>query len=97
MFQLCWAAGLLLVLSCTEQHEPRASPVVARRLGGDSMVPGAVLKVCTAADEGCMPTYPVACSEKWAGDPAQRLDLPALSPELEGWCAAQGAAGAPSP
>jgi hypothetical protein len=92
-----WAAGVILVASCSEQHEPRASPIVARRLGGDSIAPGALIKVCKPEDEGCVPTYPVACSMTWMGDPAQKPDIPRLSPEAQAWCAAQGAAGSATP
>ena len=86
-----WAAGVILLISCSEQYEPRA-PVVARRLGGDSMAPGALVKECKPEDEGCVPTYAVPCSVTWMGDPAQKPNMPRLSPNDEAWCAAQGAA-----
>jgi hypothetical protein len=85
-----WAAGLFLMASCGEQQEPRAAPIVARRLGGDSLAPGAMIKVCKPEDEACIPTYAVACSVTWAGDPAHKSEMPRLSPEEEAWCAAHG-------
>jgi hypothetical protein len=90
---LGWVAAVTLMVSCGEQHEPRASPIVTRRLGGDSIAPGALLKVCAPGDEGCVPTFPVACSETWMGDSADKPHTPALSPEAQAWCDAQGAAG----
>jgi hypothetical protein len=83
-------AGVIFSMSCGEQSEPRASPIVSRRLGGDSMVPGALIKGCEPEDEGCVPTYAVACSVIWMGDPAEKPNMPRLSPEEEAWCAAQG-------
>jgi hypothetical protein len=84
-----WVAGVIISMSCSEQYEPRASPIVSRRLGGDSMVPGALIKGCEPEDEGCVPTNAVACSVIWMGDPAQKPNMP-LSPEEEAWCVAQG-------
>jgi len=85
------AAALILLMSCREQYEPRA-PTVARRLGGDSMTSGALVKVCKPEDEGCVPTYAVPCSMTWMGDPAQKPNVQRLSPNEEAWCAAQGVA-----
>jgi hypothetical protein len=86
------AAGLALLFSCGEQHEPRPSPIVARRLGGDSVAPGAMVKICTPEDEACVPTYAVACSTTWAGDRAEKPHLPQLSREEQAWCAAYASA-----
>jgi hypothetical protein len=85
-----WAVSLVLLASCGEQHEPRAAPIVARRLGGDSLAPGAMIKVCTLEEEACVPTYPVACSLTWGGDSAQKPPMPRLSAKEQAWCAAQG-------
>jgi hypothetical protein len=87
----------LVLLSCTEQAEPRPSPVVARRLGGDSVAPGAMAHMCQPEDVGCVPTYAVACAMRWGGD---SVDAPPhvvrpLSAQEEAWCAANAASSAP--
>jgi hypothetical protein len=89
--KLMWAASLIPTVSCSEQHEPRASPIVARRLGGDSIAPGVLARVCTAEDEGCVPTFAVPCFVTWMGDSAQKPDIPPPSPEVQAWCEAQSA------
>jgi hypothetical protein len=81
---------LLLLAGCGEQHEPRASPIVARPLGGDSIALGAVAKVCTPEDEACVPTAAVMCQEIWAGDPAEKPNMPPLSPREQAWCLGEG-------
>ena len=86
--RLTYLAVLLPVLACTEQQEPRPAPIVARRMGGDSLQPGPMVIVCKADDEACIPTYAVAC-RRWVGDSAPPPDLPALSAEEAAWCAAQ--------
>jgi tRNA1(Val) A37 N6-methylase TrmN6 len=50
------AVTFLAVASCAEQHEPRAAPIVARRLGYDSIAPGAIINVCKPEDEACVTT-----------------------------------------
>lgn len=65
---LCGGLVALVLVGCTEQAEPRPSPIVARRLGGDSMVSGPMVRVCRPEDAGCVPTYAVACVERWGGD-----------------------------
>jgi hypothetical protein len=87
----------LLLVTCTEQAEPRPSPIVARRLGGDSMAPGPMIHVCRPEDAGCVPTYAVACATRWGGDSA---DAPSrvmgpLSAQEEAWCAANAASSVP--
>lgn len=87
----------LLLVTCTEQAEPRRSPVVARRLGGDSIAPGPMIHVCRPEDEGCVPTYPVACVVRWGGDSP---DAPAhvirsRTVQEEAWCAANSSSPAP--
>jgi hypothetical protein len=87
----------LLLVGCTEQAEPRPSPIVARRLGGDSIAPGPMIHVCRPEDAGCVPTYAVACAERWGGD---STDAPAhvIRPRTiqeEAWCAANAAGPAP--
>jgi len=86
-FRLRLAAGIILLASCGEQQEPRAARIVARRLGGDSVALGAVLKACKPEDEACVPAIAVMCSVTWAGDPAQKPNMPQLSPEEQAWCA----------
>jgi hypothetical protein len=81
------AAIVAFLVSCGE-HQPRAAPI-ARHSGGDSMVPGALIKICKPEDETCVPTYAVNCSMTWAGDPAQKPDFPQLSPEEWAWCEQQ--------
>jgi hypothetical protein len=80
---------IVLLVSCGEQHGPRAAPIIARQLGGDSLAPGAMVRICKPEDEACVPTYPVACSTTWAGDAAQKPNIPSLSPQEQAWCAAQ--------
>jgi hypothetical protein len=86
-----WAATIALLAACGEQHQPRSAPI-ARRLGGDSMVPGALIQICKPEDEACVPTYAVKCSMTWRGDPAQKPNLPQLSPEERAWCEQETAA-----
>src|SRR5215203_7284796 len=68
--------------ACGEENQPRPAPI-ARRPSGDSMVPGALIKICTPEDEGCFPTYTIMCPTRWRGDPAQKSQL---SPEEQAWC-----------
>ena len=56
----------------------RVSFAYANR-AGHALEPGAMLKVCKPEDEGCVPTYPVACSMTSVGDPAQKPEMPRLS------------------
>jgi hypothetical protein len=94
LFGVLVALGLV---ACTEQAEPRPSPIVARRLGGDSIAPGPMVHVCQPEDEGCVPTYPVACGERWSGDSAKapsHVTRPRSTQE-EAWCAANSASPAP--
>jgi hypothetical protein len=81
---------ILLLAACGDQHEPRAAPIVARPLGGDSIALGAVVKVCTPEDEACVPTEAVMCQEIWAGDPAEKPAMPPLSPREQAWCLGEG-------
>ena len=80
-----WAGTVALLVSCGEEYEQRAAPIT-RRLGGDSMKPGALIKVCDPDHETCVPTYALKCSMRWAGDPAQKPDFPQLSPDERAWC-----------
>jgi hypothetical protein len=82
--------------ACTEQAEPRAAPVVARRLGGDSIQPGPMIVVCRPEDEGCVPTYAVFCPEPGAAESSRTAQVAArpLSLEEEAWCAANAAGSA---
>jgi hypothetical protein len=82
-------AGIILV-GCSEQAEPRSSPIVARRLGGDSLQPGPMVVRCRPEDAGCVPTYAVACPAPPSGDSTEAATLmgPPLSPQEEAWCAA---------
>jgi hypothetical protein len=57
----------MLVAACADRMEPPPSPIVARRLGGDSMLYGAVTHVCRADDVGCVPVMAVACKSIWVG------------------------------
>jgi len=83
----------LVLISCTEQAEPRPSPVVARRLGGDSLAPGPIAHMCWPDDAGCVPTYAVACAERWGGDSADAPPhvMRPRSAQEEAWCAANAA------
>lgn len=49
-----------------------------------------MVKVCGPEVEARVPTWSVAFSTTWAGDPAQKPDMPRLSPEEQAWCAARG-------
>jgi hypothetical protein len=87
----------LVLVGCTEQAEPRPSPIVARRLGGDSIAPGPMIHVCGPEDAGCVPTYAVTCVGRWGGD---STDAPAhvIRPRTlqeEAWCAANATSPAP--
>lgn len=91
MIRACsWIACLVFLTACEEQHEPRAAPIVARRVGGDSIAPGAMVRICGPEDEACVATYPVACSMIWMGDSAEKPFIPPLSPEEQAWCDAHG-------
>jgi hypothetical protein len=50
------ATTLGVMGACTASEEPRPAPIVARRLGGDSMAPGVMVIHCRPEDEGCVPT-----------------------------------------
>jgi hypothetical protein len=79
--------GFAILAACTASEEPRPAPIVARRLGGDSMVPGPMVVHCRPDDEACIPAYAVACPAPVAGDsgkPAQP-GRP-LSPVEEAFC-----------
>ena len=94
---LCGGLVALVLVGCTEQAEPRPSPIVARRLGGDSLAPGAIAHMCRPEDEGCVPTYPVACALRWSGDSAD-ASAQVIRPRTvqeEAWCAANAASPAP--
>jgi hypothetical protein len=78
------AVLIALVGACASGTEPQPSPIAVRRSGGDSLQPGVNVIVCAAEDEGCVPTYAVAC-------PAAATDSlsgPPLAPGDEAWCAA---------
>jgi hypothetical protein len=88
----------LVLVSCTEQAEPRPSPIVARRLGGDSIAPGPMIHVCHPEDAGCVPTYAVTCAERWSGDSADAPPSHVMRPrsvQEEAWCAANATTSAP--
>lgn len=46
--------------ACADRTEPPPSPILARPLGGDSLSPGAMIKVCGPDAVGCVPTYAAA-------------------------------------
>ena len=77
--------------ACVDRTEPQPAPIVARRLGGDSMQPGPMVIICRPDDAGCVPTYAVACEMKWAGDSTQAgtVAVLSLSPAEQAWCAGQ--------
>ena len=79
---ISWPATVALLVACGEENQSRPVPI-ARRLGGDSMVPGALIKICKPEDEACVPTYAVMCSVTRRGHPAQN---PQISPEEQAWC-----------
>ena len=87
----------LVLVGCTEQADPRPSPVVTRRLGGDSMAPGPMIHVCGPEEVGCVPTYAVACAERWGGDStdARAHVIRPRTAQEEAWCAANAASPAP--
>jgi hypothetical protein len=87
----------LELLSCTEQAEPRPSPIVARRLGGDSIAPGPMIHICRPEDAGCVPTYTVACYGPPSGDSADAspLETRPRSAEQEAWCRGNATSSAP--
>lgn len=77
----------LVLVSCTEQAEPRASPIVARRLGGDSMAPGPMIHVCRPEDAGCVPVFAVACPAPVSGDSGVAPGVArTLSAREQAWC-----------
>jgi hypothetical protein len=81
------SAGLAVILACAPSEEPRAPPIVARRLGGDSVVPGPMVVRCRPDDEACIPAYAVACpapAGSDSGTAAQRG--PPLSPQEQAFC-----------
>jgi hypothetical protein len=74
-----------LVTACGTRTEPQPSPIATRRNGGDSLQPGVNVIVCAADDEGCVPSYAIAC-------PASETDSlsgPPLTPGDRAWCAGQ--------
>jgi hypothetical protein len=83
------AFSLALESACTAHEEPRPAPLVARRLGGDSLAPGAMVIYCRPDDEACVPTYAVACPAPTTGDSgATSPKGPPLSPQEEAFCMA---------
>jgi len=81
------AAGAL-IWGCTPSEEPRPAPIVARRLGGDSIAPGPMVVHCRPDDEACIPRYAVMCpaplTSKDSADGV--LPSPLLSPEAQAYC-----------
>ena len=78
--------------ACADRTEPRPSPIVARRLGGDSLEYGAVLRVCRPEDVNCVPVMAVACKLEWMGDSSRAAEAAAagrLPPAAEAWCGSQ--------
>jgi hypothetical protein len=79
--------GVAILAACTASEEPRPAPVVARRLGGDSMVAGPMVVHCRPDDEACIPAYAVACPAPVAGDSGKAAHPgPPLSPAEEAFC-----------
>jgi hypothetical protein len=79
------AALAVLLGGCASGTEPQPSPIATRRTGGDSAQPGVNVIVCSAEDEGCVPTYAVACPAAMTDS----LSGPPLGPGQQAWCAAQ--------
>jgi hypothetical protein len=83
------AFAFALGSACTAHEEPRPAPIVARRLGGDSLAPGVMVIRCRPDDEACVPTYAVACPAPTTGDSgATSQKGPPLSPQEEAFCMA---------
>jgi hypothetical protein len=83
------AISLALESACTANEEPRPAPIVARRLGGDSLAPGVMVIHCRPEDEACVPTYAVACPAPTTGDSgATPRKGPPLSAQEEAFCMA---------
>ena len=81
--------GFALLIACTASEEPRPAPIVARRLGGDSMVPGPMVVHCRPDDEACIPAYAVACPAPVVGDSGKATQPgPPLSPAEKAFCMA---------
>ena len=83
-------AAVAAGLSCTDRTEPLRPPVMTRRFGGDSVVPGAMIRACKPDDVGCLPTGAVACPAP--ATVATTAKGPPLSPEEQAWCAANAQA-----
>jgi hypothetical protein len=84
-----FTGGGLTIVACTASEEPRPAPIVARRLGGDSMVPGPMVVVCRPDDEACIPAYAVACHVTPSSDSGKVAQpRPPQSPQEEAFCMA---------
>jgi hypothetical protein len=94
---LLGAMPLMLMVACTGHEEPRPAPIVARRLGGDSLAPGPMAIQCGPEDEGCVPTYAVACPAPSSGDSGAAPPMgPPLSVQEAAWCQANASPSADS-
>jgi len=83
---LAGAAGAS-IWACTPSEEPRPAPIVARRLGGDSLAPGPMVVHCRLDDEACIPRYAVACPAPASMDSATGAQPgPPLSPDEQAFC-----------
>ena len=83
-------AAVAAGFGCADQTEPLRSPIMARRFGGDSVVPGAMIRRCKPDDVGCIPAGAVACPAPANG--GTTAHGPPLSPEEQAWCAANAGA-----
>jgi hypothetical protein len=73
--------------ACADRTEPPPSTILARPLGGDSLSPGAMNKICGPDAVGCVPTYAVMCKVEDM-TPGQTAAIRTLSPDEQEWCAA---------
>lgn len=81
--------SLAAVAACGDGMGPRRAPNLTRKHGGDSMVPGAMVRICRPDDQGCVPTYAVTCRQY---TPTGQVVPQQLSPEEQAFCDRQSAA-----
>jgi len=82
------SAAIALMWACTASEEPRPAPIVARRLGGDSIAPGPMVVHCRPDDEACIPRYAVTCPAPLTSKDSADGTLPSrpLSSEEQAYC-----------